>query len=299
MSRTPRNHAFTLVELLVVIGIIALLISILLPSLQKARESATSLKCLSNLKSIGQLTYIYTAEQDGSLPVGDWLPFGEFPAPSLARETSWDFLLRAILSQSDGTRAGVSSTSDKTVFACPEAEVSNETNDRDGILHYGSHPRLMGRYYRKDWAYSGTVKKPPYKLGQVGDSSGTMLYGDATQVHEEEIEAREIGNSRPVMHRLDDYSIRDGPTYLLKDRFDAAGVPDDYTPDSPIDGGRNLDYFRTIEETHGTAGNPRWRHKDDEAANFAYVDGHAEQLRYKGPLDNELLRRAVHVPSLR
>jgi prepilin-type N-terminal cleavage/methylation domain-containing protein/prepilin-type processing-associated H-X9-DG protein len=65
-----RRHGFTLVELLVVIGIIAVLISILLPSLQKAREAAQRTACLSNLRSLMQAANIYALNSKDDLSIG-------------------------------------------------------------------------------------------------------------------------------------------------------------------------------------------------------------------------------------
>jgi prepilin-type N-terminal cleavage/methylation domain-containing protein/prepilin-type processing-associated H-X9-DG protein len=65
-----KRAAFTLVELLVVIGIIAVLISILLPTLAKARQAANRAACLSNLRQIGQMFNIYAAENKLQIPLG-------------------------------------------------------------------------------------------------------------------------------------------------------------------------------------------------------------------------------------
>ena len=76
MPRTKYSHVqpvirgFTLIELLVVISIIALLIAMLLPSLERARKAAETVLCANNLKQIGIATYSYCADNNDVLPPG-------------------------------------------------------------------------------------------------------------------------------------------------------------------------------------------------------------------------------------
>ena len=90
--RSRMRNAFTLVELLVVIGIIALLISILLPSLNQAREQAKATQCLSNVRQLGLAFLMYVNENKGYFPSrnasrsqghrpGDWIYWQEVLPP--------------------------------------------------------------------------------------------------------------------------------------------------------------------------------------------------------------------------
>src|SRR5262249_41137287 len=90
--------AFTLVELLVVIGIIALLISILLPVLGSARKAAQSTKCLAALRNIGQAFSLYANDNKNVWPVVRHHANGTDASFGLsARDDRWNwFLLRYI-----------------------------------------------------------------------------------------------------------------------------------------------------------------------------------------------------------
>jgi len=65
-----KPRAFTLVELLVVIGIIAVLIGMILPALSAAQRQARTVKCAANMRSLGQLLYLYANDHQNLLPPG-------------------------------------------------------------------------------------------------------------------------------------------------------------------------------------------------------------------------------------
>jgi prepilin-type N-terminal cleavage/methylation domain-containing protein len=71
MSRRTRTRGFTLVELLVVIGIIALLVGVLLPVLNKAKERANAVKCQANLRTLMQGFHMFAADYKDHLPGND------------------------------------------------------------------------------------------------------------------------------------------------------------------------------------------------------------------------------------
>jgi len=132
--RRPVNSGqsgFTLVELLVVIGIIALLISILLPTLASARRSANSVKCLASLKEIGNAFSMYAMENKGMYPAARDKMY-QYTSTGAVAERRWTDLLAKYLNKKGSTfetNANLATIRVNSVlWGCPEWTKSYDYN---------------------------------------------------------------------------------------------------------------------------------------------------------------------------
>ena len=115
MRRTGRHRGFTLVELLVVLGIITVLIAILVPTLSGARKSAQRTACLSNMRQLGNSLTLFTIEHRGYLPkawYNDGINYGDMSSERWGYRDpmwGWDYVLQRYIRNKD-------------VFRCPSDE---------------------------------------------------------------------------------------------------------------------------------------------------------------------------------
>ena len=159
-SCSGKKQKFTLIELLVVIAIIAILASMLLPALNKARERAHAINCVSKLKQIGTAFQMYAADYDGYYPMHKVPGWSDF-------ESYWYGAIWGYLKNGD-------------IFVCPS-----------GVVEYpaGRKPKTgipnnncgYGYNYYDDWTahtYSYT------KISRLPHPSRSILitdsYGDPT-----------------------------------------------------------------------------------------------------------------------
>ncbi len=174
------QRAFTLIELLVVVAIIALLISILLPSLSRARAQARTTLCLSRLGQLGRAFLIYSEDYGGSFPfistmherfdegadpeetwLADWLSFDD-PEAALATvgyedETDWGDLRQAV------PRSGIifPYTRFAALYACPDF-----VRQQQSAQHVFNYTRAMwARYWRMPEEYEEMGRAAPSDWG--------------------------------------------------------------------------------------------------------------------------------------
>lgn len=155
------RKAFTLVELLVVIGIITILIALLLPTLNKARQAALSTACLSNLRQMTIAAAAYVAENHGSYPPAQW---NNAPAVPLVQQ-GWDF------NRSGGViTPGLlwGGQVDVRIQQCPAYE---------GPANAPGDP-YTGYNYNTSYIGRGKGEGAPARATQVRHPSETALFGD-------------------------------------------------------------------------------------------------------------------------
>lgn len=144
--------AFTLIEILVVISIIALLMSILMPSLMKAREQAKRAVCMTNLRSIGQGIYIYANDNKGRLVPGDfpvpWDVWAEPPGCSNKQSVNLGYLLTS--------GALPIPMDDNNVFFCPSRRNPDNSRGYEGFSRaWGSNDFRAQIHYMFNNALDG------------------------------------------------------------------------------------------------------------------------------------------------
>jgi len=186
-----RNRSgFTLVELLVVIGIIALLISILLPALSKARESANTIKCAAGLRAIGQGFSVYTADYKGKYPAAYMYEGQVYGAPGQSPAKGyihWSYYLYG--DGSGGTTSGTAAVGVVGLksFLCPSFEKGglSPTNTEPGNLDAGQDTDVPGILDKQAPRLAYTVNEAVCGRNKYDVSAGnTYKYVNAGSVRQ-------------------------------------------------------------------------------------------------------------------
>jgi len=310
------KRAFTLVELLVVIGIIAVLISVLLPALNRARQAANTVACASNLRQIGNMVQVYGAQSRGVAPWGlvnrasdasDPLGYkSNRPLPVIGvSNNGWSWVDTLSILMGTARR--------------PEKDRSNEVvqanklfTDSDTVpnpypymekgVHYTGNWRYFAVTAYQDNSYIkaiGDTNVPwmrPHKV-TIREGSKTAIVWDGAQVFEYGIP----GDASLLSYGLDNFEWSWGHCYAypqpnnfygvnyddLLALGDAAGLPGSTLNSNRTKAGQ------TKYNRDAIVGSPygpymRFRHMKNTTTNLLFADGHVEARKLGEVKDRDI-----------